>query len=237
MPGALSNLRTTVDARDTSTWQVTYSSLLTAVLAFFILLISQAESEVASTYKFADRLKSRIYGEIMQQKMKYKLDWLYVENTGTKGIKLLIPTQVHNEVLFRSGEAVIDPAFIPYLQHISNMINAIKLESIFTQYAKNIKKLNSLGKQIIVQVRVEGHSDKIPIHTARFADNWELSTARAYTVMEYLELTTHLPSDIFTLAGYGAFHPFRDMENLSENRRVEIYLDIQMIEGNGDVKI
>lgn len=237
MATTLSNLRATVDVRDTSTWQLTYSSLLTAVLAFFILLISQAESEVASTYKFADQLKSRIYAEIMQQKIKHNLDWLYVENTGTKGIKLLIPTQVHNEVLFRSGDAAIDPAFIPYLQQISDMINALKLESLFTLYAANMRMLKSLGKQIVIQVRVEGHSDKVPIHTARFVDNWELSTARAYTVMEYLENTTQLSPDIFTLAGYGAFHPFRNIDNLSENRRVEIYIDIQMIESNGNIKI
>lgn len=237
MANPFSNLRSAVDARDTSTWQLTYSSLLTAVLAFFILLISQAESEVASTYKFADRIKIKMFSEILQQKAARKLDWLYVENTGTKGIKLLIPTQVHNEVLFRSGDATIDLAFIPYLQQISSMINSLKLGNIFSEYASNIKLLDRLGKQVIIQVRIEGHSDKNPIHTTRFADNWELSTARAYTVMEYLEITTQLPPDIFTLAGYGSFHPFRDINNLAENRRVEIYLDIQMIEKNGDTKI
>ena len=221
--------------RDTSTWQMTYSALLTAVLAFFIMLIIQAENEVESTYKFADRLKNKMYAEIMRQKTARQLDWLYVENTGTKGIKLLVPTQVGNEVLFRSGDDQIDAAFYPYLQEISSMINTLKMGDIYTEYASNINHLRALGKDVLVQVRIEGHSDKIPIHTARYADNWELSTARAYTVMGYLENTTHLPADYFSLAGYGSFHPFRNIDNLSENRRVEIYLDIQMVEKNGSI--
>ena len=223
--------------RDTSTWQLTYSSLLTAVLAFFIMLVIKSENEAASTFKFADRLKSQMYRQIVHTKRTQNLDWLYVENTGTKGIKLLIPTQVHSQVMFHSGEATINSSFDTYLRQVSSLLNDLKIGEIKSRYAANIKQLHSLNKDINIQVRVEGHSDRLPIHTARFADNWELSTARAYSVMEYLQRTTSLPPYYFSLSGYGSFHPFRNINNLAENRRVEIYLDIQMVEANGTSKI
>jgi len=216
---------------------MTYSSLLTAVLAFFILLVIQAENEADSTFKFADRLKNRMYSQIMQEKNNMKLDWLYVENTGNKGIKLLIPSQVHSEVMFPSGEASINPAFNNYLGSVADIINSLKIGNIYHSYASVIKNLKSVNKEIVVQIRVEGHSDKLPIHTPEFNDNWELSTARAYSVMGYLEQTTNLPPEYFSLSGYGSFHPFRNINNLAENRRVEIYLDIQMVEANGNTKI
>lgn len=229
------SLRNSGGIKDTATWQMTYSSLLTAVLAFFIMLIIQAENEVASTYRFADRLKNKMFEEILREKQARNLDWLYVENTGTKGIRLLVPTQVEEQVLFLTGNDQIESAFFPYLQHVSGIINGLQMDRIYTDYSSTIEHLRGLGKDIIVQVRIEGHSDRRPIRTTRFADNWELSTARASRVMEYLELTTNLPADYFALAGYGAFHPFRSLNNLDENRRVEIYLDIQMVEKNGAI--
>ncbi|MCF7801479.1 MAG: OmpA family protein [Candidatus Marinimicrobia bacterium] len=235
MAHSIFSFRSSGGIRDTATWQVTYSSLLTAVLAFFILLIIQAENEVASTYRFADRLKSKMFKEIVREKTARNLDWLYVENTGTKGIRLLVPTQVEDQVLFQTGDDQIESAFFPYLQHLSSIINGLEINRIYTDYSGTIGHLRSLGKDIIVQVRIEGHSDRRPIRTARFSDNWELSTARASRVMEYLELTTNLPADYFALAGYGSFHPFRSVNNLDENRRVEIYLDIQMVEKNGTI--
>jgi chemotaxis protein MotB len=73
-------------------------------------------------------------------------------------------------------------------------------------------------------VRVEGHTDDVPIHTPRFASNWELSTARATTVVAFL-LEAGLPPRRLSAAGYGEFHP--RVENDSDasrarNRRVDM---------------
>ena len=55
-------------------------------------------------------------------------------------------------------------------------------------------------------VRVEGHTDDVPIHTERYRSNWELSTARATTVVAYL-IERSLPPERLSAAGYGEFHP------------------------------
>jgi chemotaxis protein MotB len=73
-------------------------------------------------------------------------------------------------------------------------------------------------------VRVEGHTDTVPIHTERFASNWELSTARAVSVVAHL-LARGLQPERLSAAGYGEFHP--RASNASEagrarNRRIDI---------------
>ena len=55
-------------------------------------------------------------------------------------------------------------------------------------------------------VRVEGHTDDIPIHTARYASNWELSTARATSVVAYFVQSVGLTPDRLSAAGYAEFH-------------------------------
>lgn len=74
-------------------------------------------------------------------------------------------------------------------------------------------------------VRVEGHTDNVPIHTPRFASNWELSTARATAVVAFLVQEFGLTSDRLSAAGYAEFHPrgpnTTDADR-AKNRRVDI---------------
>ncbi|KUK90580.1 MAG: OmpA/MotB protein, partial [Marinimicrobia bacterium 46_43] len=90
-------------------------------------------------------------------------------------------------------------------------------------------RIESYGYDIDTDIRIEGHSDQQPIQTQRFSDNWDLSTARAYQVMQYLQYRLPVPEDYFSIAGYGSFHPLHDVKNWDENRRVEIYIKVNMI--------
>jgi chemotaxis protein MotB len=74
-------------------------------------------------------------------------------------------------------------------------------------------------------VSVEGHTDSTPISTARFASNWELSTARATSVLRQLSSIADLDPDRLSAAGYGDTHPIADNgtpTGRAANRRVEI---------------
>jgi chemotaxis protein MotB len=74
-------------------------------------------------------------------------------------------------------------------------------------------------------LRVEGHTDNVPIHTTEFDSNWELSTARATRIARiFLELKAMLPERI-SAAGYAEFHPVaanETAEGRAENRRVDL---------------
>lgn len=74
-------------------------------------------------------------------------------------------------------------------------------------------------------IRVEGHTDDVPIHTAQFASNWELSTARATTVVEYLIDAGGLDPARMAAAGYAEYRPRLSndtAESRARNRRVDI---------------
>jgi chemotaxis protein MotB len=74
-------------------------------------------------------------------------------------------------------------------------------------------------------VRVEGHTDDVPIHTARFASNWELSTARATRVVAYFVLDVGIAPDRLSAAGYAEHHPLvpNDSDTArGRNRRVDV---------------
>jgi chemotaxis protein MotB len=74
---------------------------------------------------------------------------------------------------------------------------------------------------------IEGHTDNIPIRTKRFRDNWQLSTERALSVLDFLLKNKGLNASRFGAAGYGEFNPIvpnDTPDNRSLNRRVDIVL-------------
>jgi chemotaxis protein MotB len=74
-------------------------------------------------------------------------------------------------------------------------------------------------------LRVEGHTDNIPIHTEQFDSNWELSSARATRIARlFLEMKA-MPAERISAAGYAEFHPVASNETAegrAENRRVDL---------------
>ncbi|MGH9373705.1 MAG: flagellar motor protein MotB [Vicinamibacterales bacterium] len=74
-------------------------------------------------------------------------------------------------------------------------------------------------------IRIEGHTDDVPIRTARYGSNWELSTARASAVVAFLIGSARLEPVRLSAAGYGEFHPRAPNDtatNRARNRRVDI---------------
>jgi chemotaxis protein MotB len=74
-------------------------------------------------------------------------------------------------------------------------------------------------------IRVEGHTDDVPIHTSRYQSNWELSTARATEVVAFLIESTRLNPARLSAAGYAEFHPRvenNSPESRATNRRVDL---------------
>ena len=76
-------------------------------------------------------------------------------------------------------------------------------------------------------VRIEGHTDTVPIHTAAFASNWELSTARATGLARTFILEYRFAPARLSAAGFAEYHPVADNttpEGRAQNRRVDVIL-------------
>jgi chemotaxis protein MotB len=74
-------------------------------------------------------------------------------------------------------------------------------------------------------IRIEGHTDDVPISTDRFGSNWELSTARASAVVAHLVTNAGIAPSRLSAAGYGEFHPRvpnSSPANRAKNRRIDI---------------
>jgi chemotaxis protein MotB len=74
-------------------------------------------------------------------------------------------------------------------------------------------------------IRVEGHTDNVPIKSGKFPSNWELSTARATNIVAYMIAGFGLPPGRLSAAGYAEFRPTRpndSVEGRAHNRRVDI---------------
>ena len=88
--------------------------------------------------------------------------------------------------------------------------------------------LDALAQRLLIaenQIRIEGHTDNVPIQTTRFPSNWELSTARATTIVSYLVRKFDFTPTRLSAAGYGEFCPINTNltpEGRSRNRRVDI---------------
>jgi|SRR5690625_1867663 len=111
---------------------------------------------------------------------------------------------LQDSILFDSGEAQILDSGKPFLNEIGNLL-----------------------KGISNKVRVEGHTDNRPISTYRYPSNWELSGARAGSVVRYLIEEQDLDENRFLIAGYGETRPVvkeDTAEGWSKNRRVEIVI-------------
>lgn len=119
-----------------------------------------------------------------------------------------------SEVLFASGSDILAPA---------GKMQMAKL-------GKTLKEITAtIPNDIKWILRVDGHTDRVPIKTKRFPSNWELSSARAISVVKFL-VTQGIPADRFAAAGFGEFQPL-DVRNdefaYRRNRRIELKMDQQ----------
>ncbi|HMJ50712.1 MAG TPA: OmpA family protein [Polyangiaceae bacterium] len=112
--------------------------------------------------------------------------------------------QLPNDVLFDSGQAAVKPDGQRAIGQVAGV-------------------LKTLGGR---KFQVAGHTDNVPIDRAKFASNWELSTARAVAVVRYL-VSQGVASEALSAAGYGEFAPLvanDTAEHKAKNRRIEISL-------------
>jgi len=116
-----------------------------------------------------------------------------------------------SELLFATGSAELGPDGLAQVRQL-----AVTLQELNKEIPKSLKWV----------LRVDGHTDKRPI-TGKYRSNWELSTARAITVVRTL-IAYGIPADHLAAAGFGEFQPIDggDTEAAwAKNRRIELRLD------------
>ncbi len=171
--------------------------------------LTQAQAEVGklSKEKEAELAKLKQAQEDMLKSLKQEVE------AGEVMVSQLadrLSVKILDKILFASGEAAISPRGQEVLKRVGKVLAT----------ARDKDKV----------IRIEGHTDTVPIGKnlkSKFETNWELSTARATTVVRFLAETTKIPPDGFEAAGLGKYHPIADNtkpEGRQQNRRIEIIL-------------
>jgi chemotaxis protein MotB len=158
-------------------------------------------STAATLQQLAAHVSEKAVQDLDQQKLmdelKQKLEAKEGDVSAKNGI---VTVHLSDEILFASGEAELSKGGRAVLSRLGDVLKPLS------------------DKQILVG----GHTDDQPIHTARFASNWELSTARAVNVVHYLVDDVGVDPHKLTAAGYSQYHP-RSADR-AQNRRIEILL-------------
>lgn len=129
------------------------------------------------------------------------------ENIRIVGDRFLLPS----ELFFASGSAELGPQGRAELDKLASLLLEISA---------------TIPDDLDWILRVDGHTDRVPINTPAFPSNWELSTARAVSVVRYLA-SRGVPQQHMAAAGFGEFYPVdrgNSAEALQRNRRIEIKL-------------
>ncbi|VAX03588.1 MotB-like protein Atu3746 [hydrothermal vent metagenome] len=116
-----------------------------------------------------------------------------------------------SEVLFSSGSAVLGTAGQGEMKVLASALKEISA---------------NIPAGVDWVLRVDGHTDILPIRTQQFPSNWDLSTARALSVVKYL-ISEGIPAERLAATGFGQFHPLdtsNSPEALKRNRRIEMRL-------------
>jgi chemotaxis protein MotB len=112
---------------------------------------------------------------------------------------------LEEKLLFKSGSDVVDPKGKEALKSLVDVLNNTK----------------------DITVIIEGHTDNVPIKTKIFKDNWDLSAARAISIVRIMTITYGFNSERVTASGRGQFHPVKTNETAegrASNRRTEVIL-------------
>jgi len=199
------------DNQGTGIWLTIYSDLTTNLTLFFLILYAftrLSSSQQQGLYTALSQMAgSRAPVTVKQPTMQEQTDELskklgeygHVEMNEQR-IKITLPSPV----LFDLGKAELKPQARTILQAIASSI-------------KNISN----------PIVIEGHTDNLPITGGQFSSNWELSAARAYSVIRYYIDELKFPPDRLSALGYGEYHPVAPNdteENRAKNRRIEIII-------------
>jgi chemotaxis protein MotB len=118
---------------------------------------------------------------------------------------------LQSELLFASGTAELGEQGRQQLRQVAMVLRQL---------------IPSIPRDLQWILRVDGHTDRVPIRSANFASNWELSMARAVSVVRYLA-EQGIAEERMAAAGFSKFHPLDPADNeeaYRKNRRIEIKL-------------
>ncbi|MGI6484897.1 MAG: OmpA family protein [Tepidanaerobacteraceae bacterium] len=226
------NNRDDTQASGTPAWMVTYGDMVTQVLLFFVLLFSLSTVD-AKKFDLALISLQESLGILQGGQTVVERDFLEAGDIGQaaadeeeRELKLL-QSRLDNLIEDYDIEGIqvsMDERGITI-----RFIEGVLFDSGKARLKENAKsildKIAPVLKSCYHHLRVEGHTDNLPISTREFPSNWELSTTRAVNVIKYFIEKHRFSPYTLSAAGYGEYRPIapNDTEkHRALNRRVDL---------------
>ncbi len=238
-------------------WLITYADLITLLMIFFILMYTMSQVDARKYAAVANSLSVVLTGQALsvletqgpslvegisgqqvpegpgavpaQQGELDEVKRMIAEFIKTKDMEANQQEGQGNAAITKLSEHII------VYEQERGLVISFKDTLLFASASDQLTPraqqiIQEVGKALVGlpnYIRVEGHTDDVPINTSRFPSNWELSVLRASNVVHVLNEDVGMPADRLSIIGYGEYRPLvanEDAVSRSMNRRVDIVI-------------
>lgn len=228
-------------------WMVSYADFVTLLFAFFVVMYATARIDETAPQRVSESVREAL----KEDSFRAMVATLMEEKIRNPGAFSIDPAKKKKSTASKA-DAVLLEQFLPSMDFLSReLADEVKQEKVqirltrrglvislrqaaFFPSGQDViapETYSAIGKvaetiaKLPNHVRLEGHTDSIPIHNGRFRSNWHLSTARAISMLDLLTNEFKVPGTKFTVAGYADTIPVDKNESEDgrrKNRRVDI---------------
>jgi chemotaxis protein MotB len=224
-------------------WLVSYADFMTLLFALFVVLFASSHHDKKTIQKVSSAVKNGFQQLGAFSGNTYVLEGRIADQASGADLKseTVAPTQVNfgfdvqelqrklnqtlgKEIARQEVELRMTPEGFVISLHELGFFDSGEAQ-LKAGASEKIKQIASVLMQYGLDMRVEGHSDNLPIHNDTFNSNWELSTARAMAVAMMLLKDSGFDPQRMSIAGYGQYHPLSSNDTVDgrrANRRVDI---------------
>jgi len=205
-------------------WVVSYADFITLLFAFFTTLYAISHVDAGKLERFEGSMKSALKTSGTTTSRTPIIEGIKPINYEDARLEKEIQTNfeksgiIENVVISRDEHGVHISMGDSVLFDMGSADVKVDARPLFTTVAGIIRQTQNV-------ISIEGHTDNTPIRNSRYSSNWELSTARATSVLMSLLNDYHLNPERFSASGYGEQRPVAPNatpEGRAKNRRVDI---------------
>ena len=234
-------------------WLVSYSDFITLMFAFFVVMFASSQSDRSRAKEVSDSVAKALTESRVSAAVSAVLGGT-VDDKGVGNAMKKGPGGSKTELPKVSKDDLMVVDLLPSMQYLDQQLKQeiasgklqIRLEArglivSLTEAAffgigddavnpaaySSIGKIADAIKRLPNSVRLEGNTDSIPIHNARFRNNWELSSSRAIAMLELLTTRFDVSEYQLAVVGYADTHPIEDNDtevHRLHNRRVDVVI-------------
>ena len=252
-------------------WLVSYADFITLLFAFFVVLYASSRSDHRKQAQVSQAIDSAFHSMGLFPDPKQPTAHLKNVSAISQGVpspdqpvsainvvmgeQIMAPAKVKEDLdrVQKEMEKLLSNQIADHTVAIKmgkdGLVISLKEAGFFTSgsaspHADTLPILREIAEALSgtpYDLKIEGHTDNVPIHNAEFASNWELSSSRATRLARIFIATGDIAPERITASGYAEFHPISantEAGGRAENRRVDLvvkprtFTDLTMPEGD-----